>query len=227
MKITPRLSKQAYGWCSRPFDLTLLLALLLMGGCATVEVPAPPIDEVVVIANKVVVEEPVRKKKAKPRAKPQAPVVSTPSVLTPQTIAIVLSDRSKAYQEIATELEKWMEGRDYSIYALDQDLANAESIVSQIRARNSTAVVAVGLRAARTVSSEVSLPVVFCQVFNYSSNALLSDTVKGVGTIPPLEQQLALWRRVNPRLKSVGAIVGHGHEPLLEDAKRTVSETGH
>ncbi len=203
-----------------------MLLPLLLSGCATVEAPPQPIDPVVVTASKVAVVEPVQQKKAKPQVKQAPTVVSTPTVLTPQTIAIVLSDRSQAYMDIATELEKWMKGRDYSIFALDEDGANTKSIISQIRARNSTAVVAVGLRAARTVSPELSLPVVFCQVFNYSTSELLSERVKGVGTIPPLEQQLALWLRVNPRLKSVGAIVGDGHDALLEEARRTVSDQG-
>ncbi|MEM7281623.1 MAG: ABC transporter substrate binding protein [Pseudomonadota bacterium] len=223
MTSVPRLSKQAD---RRYFRWIVLLQLLVAAGCSINQTPPQPIDPVEVIAQRVDVVEPVPVKKQvqkKEKAKPTAP---PPTVLTPQTIAVVLSDNKGTYDGILSELRKWLTGRDYSVFSLDDNLENAASVVRQIEARNSTVVVAVGLRAAETVGSQTSIPVIFCQVFNYSANQLVSENVKGVSVIPPLSDQLALWRGVNPNLRTIGAIVGDGHADLLSHASKTVTRQG-
>ena len=198
---------------------SLFLGLLLAGcsafdGFEYVDVPQPT---EVATPKPVIIPEP---KLTLSPAKPQPKIPTVQPVLTPMHVAVVMSDDTPPYQGIVTQMTKWMEGRDYALYNLDGNLADAEQILSRIADRNTTAIVAVGLRAALLTSQHSSKPVIFCQVFNYEANGLLSDKTKGVASIPPLANQLELWREVNPEMHSVGAILGEGHDDLIQEATK-------
>jgi ABC-type uncharacterized transport system substrate-binding protein len=87
-------------------------------------------------------------------------------------------------------------------------------------------VVAIGLRAAIVAKSYSQVPVVFCQVFNIAENDLTSAQVKGVSALPPFGLQIEAWRKLNPDLKDIGAILGSGHESLLDEAGNAAESAG-
>jgi ABC-type uncharacterized transport system substrate-binding protein len=87
-------------------------------------------------------------------------------------------------------------------------------------------VIAIGLHAATVASAYSQVPVVFCQVFNVSEIDSRLENLKGVATLPPLAMQLAAWQDLNPGLSRVGAIVGSGHEELIEEASRAAETAG-
>jgi ABC-type uncharacterized transport system substrate-binding protein len=206
--------------------LPATLALLLSAGCgvlpqetvseAPVIVPELP-PEVSIAAPAEVVHPPIV---VVPQPEPLPPA---PSVFADR-VAIVLSGRQPAYDGVARELERVLE--DYSLYDLSDRSQTVRSVFGSIADEKATAVVAIGLRAALSARALSSVPVVFCQVFNVSDNDLITDNVKGVSSLPPLNLQLKAWKELDPQLKSIGAIVGPGHEALIDEAALAAEELG-
>jgi hypothetical protein len=80
-------------------------------------------------------------------------------------------------------------------------------------------VIAIGHGAAEAAMTWSTVPVVYCQVFNFKPQRTGGVTVKGVSAIPPLSLQVREWLKADPELRRIGAIVGDGHETLLAEAK--------
>jgi ABC-type uncharacterized transport system substrate-binding protein len=157
-----------------------------------------------------------------PRAEPEPEPVA-PAVFS-HRVAIVLSGRQPGYESVAHELEQVLE--DYSLYDLSDRSQTVRSVFSSISDEKATAVVAIGLRAALSARALSGVPVVFCQVFNVNDNDLITDTVKGVSSLPPLGLQLKAWKEIDPKLQDVGAIIGPGHDALIEEASVAAEELG-
>jgi ABC-type uncharacterized transport system substrate-binding protein len=150
-------------------------------------------------------------------------MVTKPQLFTPRT-AIVLSDRLPAYENVATELGDLLE--DYLIYDLADRSLTPREIFSSIDEIEVDMVIAIGLRAAIVSKSWSQVPVVFCQVFNVAENNLTSAAVKGVAALPPVDLQVEAWKELNPGLENVGAIVGSGHESLIQEARQAAEAAG-
>jgi ABC-type uncharacterized transport system substrate-binding protein len=176
-----------------------------------VQVPIEPVQAPIVIIPRI---EP------DPDPEPE-PIV--PEVFS-HRVAIVLSGRQGAYDNVAHELALVLE--DYSLYDLSDRSQTVRSVFQNIADEQATAVVAIGLRAALSARALSTVPVVFCQVFNVSDNDLVTDTVRGVSSIPPLSMQLRAWKDLDPSLVNVGAIIGAGHESLIEEANLAAEELG-
>lgn len=137
---------------------------------------------------------------------------------------MVISSSAPAYRDVAVALNGLLEEAD--VYDLsDRSLSPRDAFVA-IEASDADVVVAIGLRAAIYAKNYADVPVVFSQVFNVSENNLLGDNVRGVSAIPPLDKQLAAWQPASPEMRSVGAIVGPGHEALLEEARNAALAAG-
>jgi hypothetical protein len=203
----------------------LMLCLGLgVAGCAqqTVRSPAaepPPSEQPVPVP-------PVPAEPAAPEPTPVHPIIETPpeEIAPPltDTVAIVLSDRTPAFENVATEIGRLLD--DYLLYNLaDKSLAPPEVFagIAELQAR---IVIAIGLAATREAILRSSVPVVFCQVFNISASQDTVVPVRGVASTPPLAEQVAAWKRLNPELKAVGAILGPGHEALIAEAQAAAAE---
>jgi ABC-type uncharacterized transport system substrate-binding protein len=216
-------------------SLSVTLWMLLAAGCSMIRPDAteemviiePELPPAVVVQNAPV--EPAHPPiVVVPRAAPEPesePAVepATPAVFS-RRVAIVLSGRQSAYENVAHELEQVLE--DYSLYDLSDRSQNVRSVFHSITDEQATAVVAIGLRAALSARALSTVPVVFCQVFNITDNDLITDNVKGISSIPPLSLQLKAWKDLDPSLKNIGAIVGEGHEALIEEAEIAAAELG-
>lgn len=202
--------------------------LLLMTGCSLLRPESP---------GPRVIEEPVLPPAVVSQAPDEVEIVHPPIVIVPppepeppppvvysHRVAVVLSGRQPSYESVAHELEQVLE--DYSLYDLSDRSQTVRNVFSSIADEKATAVVAIGLRAALSARALSEVPVVFCQVFNVTENDLITDTVKGVASIPPLSLQLKAWKELDPELQNVGAIVGAGHEDLIEEATLAAEELG-
>jgi len=202
----------------------LMLAMLLaaMSGCAIFapdQLPEPVVDTPPVeAAPEPVVAEP----QPQPEPKP-APVVAIPETFG-APVAVVLTGRQPAYAGVADELAQVLE--DHSLYDLSDKSQSVRQVFQQIEAEHATAVVAIGLRAAQVAKNLSNVPVVFCQVFNIEDNQLVSNQQKGIASIPPLDLQFKAWLDIDPNLKNVGAILGEGHDRLLEEALAAARSAG-
>ena len=195
-----------------------LAGLLSLHGCAVVE-PEPevaePAPEVVEVPEPVAVVP-------EPEPKPPPPVVAPAP--PPAQVAIVLSSRQEAYANVAVELSERLE--NVAIYDLgDRSQPPAEAF-HQIHDSRTDAVIAIGLRAARSSVAMARVAVIFSQVFNYHDYGLVTETSRGVSALPPLDGHLAAWKELDPTLARVGMIIGSGHESLRTEAEIAAHKHG-
>ena len=198
----------------------MVAGLLLLHGCALFETePAPEVVEPapdVVEAPKPVVEV------SEPVPEPEPPAVAPPP--PPRQVAIVLSSRQPAYEDVASELSARLD--NVAIYDLDDRSQPPVVAFRQINDSRTDAVVAIGLRAARSSVAMSQVPVVFSQVFNYGDHGLVTANSRGVSALPPLDAHLAAWKQLDPTLARVGMIIGAGHEALRAEAEIAAQDQG-
>lgn len=199
------------------------LAVLMLSGCAlfptpdTVPIVAPAPQPAVVTPPPVIPVEPAPVATVKP-------LVVTPTAITLPQVAIVLSSRHPAYEKVAIELGEQLD--NFTVYDLSDKSQPPVNAFRKIHDSDTSAVVAVGLRAAISATSMSKVPVVFCQVFNIEQNDLLSDNSRGISSLPPLDLQIAAWKELDPSLSSIGAIIGPGHDDLIAEAELAAATHG-
>jgi ABC-type uncharacterized transport system substrate-binding protein len=192
--------------------------LLLLHGCAFLEPepePVEPTPEIVEVPEPVV-EVP------EPAPEPEPPPVEPAP--PPSQIAIVLTSRQDAYEAVANELSKRLD--NVAIYDLGDRSQPPVVVFRQINDTRTDAVIAIGLRAARSSVAMAQVPVIFSQVFNYQDHGLVTETSRGVSALPPLDAHLAAWKKLDPTLARVGVIVGAGHETLRTEAEIAAQNHG-
>ena len=195
---------------------SLLVSMLLaLSGCALLQPEAPP-PAPTATTEPEPAPEPAPPVEAPPVVEP-APVIKSP--VAPQAVsmrvAIVLTDSLPAYKNVAAELVAWLD--DYSIYDLADRSRSPRQVFAAIAESEAEFVVA---------RSFATVPVIFSQVFNVGENDLISDKIRGVAVLPPLELQVAAWRQMDPKIRNIGAILGEGHEDLIAEAEQAMSERG-
>ena len=134
----------------------LIACVLLFAGCATQE----PVPEPAPAEPEIVVVEPVPEVVAEPEPEPEPePVVEAPTPSSVPPIAIILTSSLPAYVDIASELAGYFE--DHVVYDLSQESLPPITVLRTINDTNTSAVVAIGLRAARAAVNMSDEPVVF------------------------------------------------------------------
>lgn len=201
----------------------LALVCLLQVGCAlNSQQDEPVIDEISLLG-------PMPDRRAEipivppssPLPTPRAPAKALPP---PPAVAIVLSGRQPAYDDVATELARRL--KNYEIYDLSDKSQPAETAFSLINDSDSGAVIAIGLDASSAAIALSSVPVVYCQVFNYRSNQLVTANSKGIAAVAPLDAQLAAWKESFPDVNRIGAIIGEDHDDIISEAQAAADRHG-
>ena len=117
--------------------------LLLLHGCALLEQEPEVVEPVPEVVD---VPEPVAEVPPAPAPEPEPrPVAPAPP---PQQVAIVLSSRQPAYEDVAVELSARLD--NVAIYDLDDRSQPPVVAFRQINDSRTDAVIAIGLRAARS-----------------------------------------------------------------------------
>lgn len=187
----------------------LVLVAMLFAGCGTLQQPLPPpVDEPI----EIIVEEPPVVE-AQPLPEPEVPEPPLPL----PSVSIILTNSQPAYADVARQLTHHFD--NYEIYDLSKDDRPPVTILRVINDSNPGAVIAIGLRAARSSVAMSDHPVVFSQVFNYEHHELLQKNSRGVAALPPVDAQIAAWKEVDPSVKRIGLIIGEGHEELVAAAE--------
>ena len=202
----------------------LVILLLALSGCALI-FPEPPLPEPTTIPEPAPEPAPAPAIEEPPAVEP-ALVTKPPAMPEPVAarVAIVLTSSLPAYTNVATELIAYLD--DYSTYDLSDRSRSPRQVFAAIAESEAKFVVAIGLQAAKVARSFATVPVIFSQVFNVSDNDLVSDQIKGVVVLPPLELQVKAWRQMDPKIRNIGAILGEGHEELIAEAEQAMSERG-
>ena len=138
--------------------------------------------------------------------------------------AIVLSDPSPAFEKVATALIPLLD--QTLLYNLSDKSLSPEDAFAAAAESGAAVVIAIGRSATQAAAAWSTIPVVYCQVFNYEQPDVLSVPVKGVASLPPLSAQVEAWKELDPELETIGAILGDGHEDLLREAKRAATTNG-
>ena len=191
----------------------IIVAALIISGCSTLAPePDPMVHEPIVIIE--------------PPPPVTDPDVSMPDPAPPRLppVAIVLTSSQPAYADVARELTQRFE--NYELYDLSDDSRPPITVLRLINDSESGAVVAIGLRAARSSVAMSDKPVVFSQVFNYQDHNLLTENSRGVAAIAPLDAQLAAWKQADPTITRIGAIIGQGHDDLIAEAELAAARHG-
>jgi len=193
-----------------------LWVVLAISGCATFQPPSEP--DIVEPPVPVVIEQPpIDEIETSPLAR-----VPLPPLLP--RVAILLTNTQPAYADVAAELATRL--KKYDVYDLEAEGAAPISILRRINDSNTGAVVAIGLRAARSAVAMSEKPVVFSQVFNYQDHDLLKGHSRGVAAVPPLAAQLEAWKNIDSTIARIGAIIGEGHDELIVDAQAAAEQLG-
>jgi ABC-type uncharacterized transport system substrate-binding protein len=200
-----------------------IIATLSLSGCALFPSPDSSTGPLPDLKPSVVIPPPDIPVATVPAATVK-PLVVTPAVITLPQVAIVVSSRHPAYEKVVLELEGQLD--NFTVYDLSDKSQPPVTAFRKIHDSDTSAVVAVGLRAAISATSMSQVPVVFCQVFNIEQNNLLSDNSRGISSLPPLALQIAAWKELDPSLSSIGAIVGPGHDGLIAEAEIAAAEHG-
>jgi len=203
----------------RPATVALLL---LLHGCALWE-PEPQTEVIEPVPEIVAIPEPAVEAAA-PAPEPEPRAIAPPPPPPPPQVAIVLSSRQPAYEDVANELSAKLE--EVAIYDLEDRSQPPATAFRQINDSRADAVVAIGLRAARSSVAMAQVPVIFSQVFNYSDYGLVTENSRGVSALPPLDAHLAAWKKLDPTLARVGMIIGAGHESLRAEAEIAAQDHG-
>ena len=185
------------------FKSSLALLLLVLAGCA-VKPPEPG-------------PEPSRD------PHPAPPVVAEPGPVSAH-VAVVLGESLPAYKNVSEKLVAYLD--DSEVYDLSDGSRSMRATFAAIEASEAVLVVAIGLRAAKAAKYFAGVPVIFGQVFNVNDSDLISDEIKGVAVLPPLELQAEAWRGMDPKLRNIGAILGSGHEDLIVEAEQAMKSQG-
>lgn len=210
-----------YGIGTRTMGAMRLAAaagLLLLHGCALLDAEPEvlePVPEIVDVPEPVVEVPEPEPEPEPPPARPAPP---------PPQVAVVLSSRQEAYEAVANELNERLD--NVAIYDLGDRSQPPVMAFRQINDSRTDAVIAIGLRAARSSVAMAKVPVIFSQVFNYQDHGLLTETSRGVSALPPLDAHLAAWRKLDPTLARVGMIIGSGHEDLRTEAEIAAQNHG-
>ena len=174
--------------------------------------PAPP-------STPTAPEEP----KAPPTPEPEPPLEEA-SRSFDEKAAIVLSGRSPSFDMVAHELDRFLE--QPLVYDLSDKSQSPEDAFAGVAESGAAVVIAIGHSAAEAAVTWSTVPVVYCQVFNFKAEKSARVPVKGVAAIPPLSLQILEWRKADPELRRIGAILGEGHEALIAEAKHAANGNG-
>ena len=217
---TSQTSRRAIGL----IRVSLVCLLAALSGCASISPPgqdspdaAAPEAQPEPAVTPPLVADPT------PSPPPGRPDVGTAGPFQAKA-AIVLSDRSPAFENVATELWRLLD--EPLVYNLADKSQSPEQAFSGIAESGATVVIAIGFSATRAAAQWSTVPVIYCQVFNFIAEDRPAVPVKGVAAIPPLAAQLEAWRQLDPELRSIGAILGAGHEDLVVEATRATAAHG-
>jgi len=139
-------------------------------------------------------------------------------------VAIVLSNDLPSYTDVASALLAYLE--DYIVYDMSDRNRTPRQVFSAIADSDARLVVAVGLHAAKVAKSFAKVPVIFSQVFNVEDSQLVSDDIRGVAALPPMDLQAQAWQEMDPEIRNVGAIVGEGHEDIIAETELAMQSRG-
>lgn len=151
---------------------------------------------------------------AVPTGEAQHPPVSAEAL---SNVALLVSDDIPAYTRVARELQKRL-GQRAKTYNLNGAAETSSELVGRLQRSERNQVVAIGLSAARAARALSDKQVIFCQVFDYKDQDLVTSWMKGVSMLPRFIDGFRVWKELDPHLKRVALLTGPNQDRLAADA---------
>jgi len=152
----------------------------------------------------------------------KSPVKKSPEL----NVAILLSGPVAAFKNTSRILINQLNKNTTTEYILSGDINKDTDLIKTIALSDHTHVVALGLKAAKAVSSLKSKHVIFSHVFNYKEHKLINGRFKGVSALPAPDQLFKDWKALSPGLTSVVLLTGDGYEKYVERAIKIAAVYG-
>ena len=208
--------------------LSTIVALALLAGCTLLAPPAeepppgPPPELPPAVEPEP--EPPPPAPEPEPVVEPQPEPEPEPPANIEPLVAVVLSDRTQAYVDVADAMSQYL--NRYDTYDLSDRSQLPRDAFASIADSGAAAVVAIGLPAARAARRFATVPVVIGQVFNVNDGELLGDDVKAVSVLPPMARHIEAWHDIDSSIRNVGAVLGPGHDALIEETDLALKARG-
>ena len=126
---------------------------------------------------------------------------------------------SKGDAALAAELVRLLPRDAYKVTSMDVESETSIKTLQSLQKRAGLTVVAIGLSAARIARDRFNGPVIFSQVSDYQELLVSGRAIRGVSAMPPLDLQAKEWKKLDPKLRRVGLIVGRSHSELIAQAE--------
>ncbi len=138
-------------------------------------------------------------------------------------IAVLSSSHSSAFSGVERDIKKRYPHRVEAYNLGGRDVLSAE-MKKKLESPQLPVIVAIGLHAARAAQNLAGKKVIFCQVFNYEEENLVTPSMKGVAATPPVREMFRVWKTLSPRLRKVGVITGADLTGLMNEARAAAAE---
>ncbi len=137
-------------------------------------------------------------------------------------VALLASSATPGWRPAIEALARAAAGHTITEIDLKGDPAEAQRVVTGLKAKPGTLVVALGPLAAQTTHALApELPLVFGMVQDPAHAGLLGvPNAMGVAFATPVRNQLAAFRSVNPRGVRVGVVHGEATQALVDEAHK-------
>lgn len=140
------------------------------------------------------------------------------TAVTAEPMTIVVSSDAPAFSLAARAIASRYPARTEIWPIGDSDAARARTL-KRLQASDVRLVVAIGLPAALAARNLTGKRVIFCQVFHYEDNDLVTPWMKGVSAMPPPSEQFRAWKSLAPDLRRVAVLTGPGLQGLMQESR--------
>jgi len=141
------------------------------------------------------------------------------------SVLILLSSSTRSYQKLAEHISRVPQIQAVEI-TLSGDPAQDNAVVRDIQASDTSQILAIGLKAARSVKSITNKQKIFAQVVNYHDDGLVADNFKGVSALPSPEKLFKDWKAISPQLLKVVVVTGNNMNSYLDRATKAAKAQG-
>ncbi len=141
-------------------------------------------------------------------------------------VVVLLSANAEEYQKAVKGFTQAANCRVVATYDMRGDLAKGREHLQQIETKDKPALIfAVGIFALQAVAKDPpKTPVVFSMVQNPPSVLKDNTNITGASMNVPVEESLAVLKRLNPSLKRVGTVYNEKNTGFLIDEARAAAK---
>jgi putative tryptophan/tyrosine transport system substrate-binding protein len=142
-------------------------------------------------------------------------------------VVVVKSKELSVYEKAIAGFKQQYKG-SLSVLTMKDDLNDPGKLAARVKSESPKAILAVGLRAARALKSEITgIPIVFCMAMNPVQSKLRSSNATGVDLEPRPREQLLAFKEALPTIQKIGIIYDPKRTgPFVDAVAKAAPEAG-